>query len=155
MKKRQIGKLIPKGLLTLGIAIGLSLSAGIATAQGEIAIVANDTEVGPGEKFSAILVLNGTGRYDVYAGITGGVFGNSIFAFDDTGGLIQWVPPALPPKLMDNVNLANQATEEKIRILVPRILLDGFGGSYVLLAALSTPGQLDFPVLDDLKVDIE
>jgi hypothetical protein len=141
MKKRRICKAISKGLLTCGIAVGLSLSSGIATAAGQIAVVSNDTVIEPGEEFGATVVLNGDGQYDVYVGITGGVFGADFQIFTQ-GGLVPWIPAeGPPPKLLDNADLANMSIKERIIALVPRMSLAGFAGDYAIYAALSAPGQ--------------
>jgi hypothetical protein len=155
MKKKRLYKLIPKGLLTLGFAAGLSLSPGIATAAGQIAVVSNDTDVDSGEEFGATLVLSGDGRYDVYAGVTGGVFGEMIYAFTPTGDFIpvDWIAP--PPKLKDNVELSQLSVKERIISLLPKIPLAGYAGSYIIYVGLTTPGQLDFPIFDALEVEVK
>jgi hypothetical protein len=141
MKKRLICKAISKGLLTYGVAVGLSVSSGIAIAAGQIAVVTNDTVVESGEEFGATVVLNGDGQYDVYVGITGGVFGADFQVFTP-GGLVPWVQAeGPPPKLMDNVNLANMSIKERMIALVPRMPLAGYAGDYAIYGALSAPGQ--------------
>ncbi|RKZ80066.1 MAG: hypothetical protein DRR19_24145 [Candidatus Parabeggiatoa sp. nov. 1] len=151
-------KVIPKRLLTLGFAAGFSLSTGIATADGQIAVVTNDITIDPGEEFGATVVLNGDGRYDVYIGVVGGVLGEVIHAFDADGAFIPWDPEGPPPvKLRDNVDLASLSVNERIIPVLPRIPLDGFAGTYMFYAALTPPGELDFQeqYLDALQVEIK
>ena len=156
MKKRQkYKKRSPKGLLKWGLAAGLSLSTGVATAAGQIAVVTNDTNVEQGEQFGATVVLNGDGRYDVYVGLTGGVLGSSILAFDAEGNLVPWDGTGLPAKLRDNVDLASLSVKEKIISLFARMPLDGLAGSYTFYGALGTPGQLEFPIVDVLEVEVK
>ncbi len=160
MKKRPMYKSISKRLLTYGIAVGLSISSGMAAAAGQIAVVTNDDNIASGEEFGATVVLNGDGQYDVYVGITGGVFGGNFQAFTP-GGLVPWVQAEGPPlKLMDNVDLANMSTKERIIALVPKMLLTGYGGDYQIYAALSAPGQFmqqlqDGTIILDGPVKIE
>ena len=159
MKQRCIHKIpnrIPNRLVRFGFAAGLLFSTATATAAGQIAMVSNDTTIEPGEEFSATVMLNGEGQYDVYFGVTGGVLGETIHALDANGALIPWKPEAGPPaKLRDNVDLASLSVEQKNIAVFSGIRLDGLTGSYTLYAALSTPGQLDFPVIDVLKVEVK
>ena len=157
MRMECTHKVIPKRLLTLGFAAGLSLSTGIATADGQIAVVTNDTVIEAGEEFGATIVLNGDGRYDVYLGLAGGILGEVIYAFDANGALMPWQPETgLPPaKLRDNVDLASLSVKERIIQVLPRIPLEGLAGSYMFYGALATPGQLDFPIVDTLPVEVK
>lgn len=153
--KKPTYKVIQKGLLTLGFAAGLSLS-GAAMAAGKIAILSNDVNVDTGEEFGATIVLSGDGQYDVYAGVTGGVFGQDLFAFAPTGEfvLVDWVTP--PPKLKDNVELSQLSVKERIISLLPRMPLDGLGGTYIIYVGLTKPGQFpDFPIFDYLAVEVK
>jgi hypothetical protein len=149
MKKNLRYTAISKGLLTFGMAIGLSFSSGMAAAAGQIVVATNDTVVKTGEEFSAIVALNGDGRYDVYVGITGGAFGTNIFAFD-ASGLIPWVPTEGPPvKLRDNVDLASLSVKDKVIKLFPRLALgNDYAGIYSIYAILSAPGQFQQQLQD-------
>jgi Zn-dependent alcohol dehydrogenase len=136
--------------------VGLLAISGVVMAEGQIAIVTNDTIVESGEELGATVVLNGEGQYDVYLGITGGVFGGDIYAFDKNGALEKWDPAGAPPaKLRDNVNLADMSVKERLIKVLPRMTLSEYVGSYTFYAALSTPGELDFPIIDTLNVDVK
>ena len=142
MKKNLRYTAISKGLLTFGMAIGLSLSSGMTAAAGQIVVTANDTVVETGEEFSAIVALNGDGRYDVYVGITGGILGTTIATFDTNRGIIPWVPAeGAPVKLRDNVDLASLSIKDKIIPLFSKQSFDAAAGNYLIYAVLSAPGQ--------------
>jgi len=142
MKRNLRYTAISKGLLTFGMAIGLSLSSGMAAAVGQITVATNDTVIETGEEFSAIVALNGDGRYDVYIGITGGVFGSDFQAFNADGALVPWVQAeGPPPKLRDNVDLDSLSVKDKIISLLGRMPLDGYTG-------LSAPGQFQQQLQD-------
>ncbi len=150
MKKNLRYTAISKGLLTFGMAIGLSLYSGMTAAAGQIVVATNDTVVKTGEEFSAIVALNGDGRYDVYIGITGGAFGTNIVAFDANSGLIPWVlTEGAPVKLRDNVDLASLSVKDKVIKLFPRLALgDDYAGIYSIYAILSAPGQFQQQLQD-------
>ncbi len=140
--KRNLKSAISKGLLPFGMAIGLSFSSGMAAAVGEITVVANDTLIKQGEELSAIVALNGDGRYDVYVGLTGGILNTYIFAFDANGGLILWDGKGAPAKLRENIDLASLSVKEKVIKLFPRLPLSSdLAGTYSIYAVLSAPGQ--------------
>ncbi len=142
--------------LRLGLATGLLVFAGIASAAGQIAILTNDTIIEPGEELGATVVLNGDGQYDVYVAITGGVLGETFYLFDSNGGLVPWIPTeGLPEKFRSNLDLASLAIQEKMIQVLPRIPLVDIAGNYTFYAGLTTPGQLDFPVLDTLPVEVK
>lgn len=156
MKQSNLCKKIPNTLLSLGLAAGLSLSSGIAAAEGQIAIVSNDTVIESGEEFGATLVLSGDGNYDVYVGLVGGILDkDSIYAIDSSVTLIKWVPPELPAKFRDNVDIGSLTVDGRIISVFPRINVAEFPGTYTFYAALSTVGQLDFPVIDVLEVTVK
>lgn len=149
MKRKSMYKTISKGLLIFGIISGLSLFSGIASAVGQITVTTNDTVVETGELFSAIVALNGDGRYDVYVGITGGVFGGNFSVFNAAGGFVPWLSAeGPPPKLRDNVDLGSLSVKDKIIRLLPRISLKGYTGNYAIYAVLSTPGQFQQQLQD-------
>jgi len=156
MKRKLMYTAVSKRLLTFGMAIGLSLSSGIASAVGQITVATNDTVVETGEEFSAIVALNGDGRYDVYVGITGGKFGNDFHVFIAESTLVLWVPAeGPPPKLRDNVDLGNLSVKDKIIRLVPRMHLDGYAGDYVIYAVLSAPGQFQQQLQDGTLIGVD
>jgi len=143
MKRKSMYKAISKGLLTFGIIGSLSLSSGITYAAGNVAVVSNATVVKAGEELGISVVLDGDGSYDVYIGITGGIFENDFIAFDANSELVTWQPPTLPAKLRNNINIANLSAKDKIIELFPRISLDEYAGNYSVYAVLTKPGKFD------------
>jgi hypothetical protein len=141
------------------VTAGLLLGSSMVMAQGQIAVVTNDDLIESGEEIGATVVLNGDGRYDVYIGITGGYFGSDIYAFTTDGRfLVKWdYATGVPPdKFLADVDLSAMPVSERVIRLFPRIPLPAeLRGSYVFLAALSTPGQLDLPVIDQWRVEVK
>ncbi len=170
MKKRQLCKLIPRGLLILGFTAGLSLSTGIAAAQEPqvAAIVINTTTtessgiLGPiflvesGDEFGAIVVLNDTGHYDIYVGMGNVEKEGEFFFFDAQGTFAQWrlEDGLLPPKFRDNVNFAHLSVKDRVIELLPRtpFALEGLKGYYVMTVLLCTPGQYEFNIADIFEI---
>ncbi|MCP4702359.1 MAG: hypothetical protein GY862_36685 [Gammaproteobacteria bacterium] len=147
---------ISKARLALGLAASLLVPAGMANAAGQAAVLTNDTVIEAGEELGATLVLNGDGRYDVYAAVTGGALGPDIYVFGPGGALIKWEAPAPIPKLLENADLANMPVADKIIRLFPKMPLGSeLAGTYTFYGALSTSGQLDFPVIDQVSVEVK
>jgi hypothetical protein len=145
-------------LYTSVITAGLLFGSSAVMAAGQIAVITNDTVIESGEEIGATVVLNGDGQYDVYVGITGGYFGGDIYAFTRDGGLVKWdaATGAAPAKFLDNASLSDMSVNERVIRLFPRIpLSEEYKGSYVFLAGLSSPGQLDFPIVDKLAVEVK
>ncbi len=168
MKKRQLCKLIPRGLLILGFAAGLSLSTGIAAAQespqvASMVINTTTTEssgilgpiflVGPGEEFGGIVVFNDTGHYDIYVGMVN-VATDDFFFFDAQGVLSPWKleEGLLPAKFRDNVNLAHLSVKDRVIELLPRAPFAGLKGHYAVAVLFCTPGQYEFYIADLFEI---
>ena len=146
MKRKSMYKAISKGLLTFGIIGSLSLSSGMAYAVGNIVVTSNKTVVMSGEKLSSILAFSGDRNYDVYVGITGGVFGNSFWVFNENDDFVAWDQQnELPPKLRDNVDSTKTTPVENRTIYLFNELTLGneYAGNYQIYAVLTTPGKFD------------
>ncbi|MCP4699972.1 MAG: hypothetical protein GY862_24440 [Gammaproteobacteria bacterium] len=146
-----------KKQLAAGAAVALLGFSGAVSAAGQVAIVINDTVIEEGEEVGITLVLNGDGHYDVYAAVTGGALGSDIHVFGPGGVPILWTPDQNVPKLLDDVDLGSLAVKDKIIQLVPKIeipLGSGLEGEYTFYGALSTPGQMDFPILDAVPIKV-
>jgi hypothetical protein len=143
-----------KSLLGLGLAASLSLSAGIAAAAGNIAVLVNDTNVQSGEEIGIKVVFNGDGVYDAYMWIEGGVLGDAKLGIDEAGQFVAWNDQA-PPKLRNGIDLATLSVQDKIVNVLPKVPATGLTGTYTLNAALSAPGTLDFNPTDNVQVVIE
>lgn len=143
-----------KSLLGLGLAASLSLSAGIAAAAGNIAVLVNDTNVRSGEEIGIKVVLNGDGVYDAYMWIEGGVLGGAKLGIDAAGQFVAWNDQA-PPKLRNGIDLGALSVQDKIVNVLPKVPAQGLTGTYSLNAALSVAGTLDFNPTDNVQVVIE
>jgi hypothetical protein len=143
-----------KSLLGLGLAASLSLSAGIAAAAGNIAVLVNDTNVQSGEEIGIKVVLNGDGVYDAYMWIEGGVLGDAKLGIDEAGQFVPWNDQA-PPKLRSGIDLATLSVQDKIVNVLPKVPATGLTGTYSLNAALSVAGTLEFNPTDNVQVVIE
>ena len=142
-----------KSLLGLGLAASLSLSAGIAAAAGNIAVLVNDTNVKSGEEIGIKVVLNGDGVYDAYMWIEGGVLGDAKLGIDEAGQFVPWNDQA-PPKLRTGIDLATLSVKDKIVNVLPKVPATGLTGTYTLNAALSAPGTVTLNP-DTVQVVIE
>ncbi|WP_069469765.1 hypothetical protein [Candidatus Marithrix sp. Canyon 246] len=142
---------ISKSLLGLGVAASLSLSCGIAAAAGNIIVLVNDTNVQSGEEIGIKVVLNGDGVYDAYIWIEGGVLDGATLTVNKDG---QWVlrNDQSPQKLRANIDIETLNLQKKIITLLPRLKFENIAGRYKLTAALTTPGQLDFKLIDEIFV---
>jgi len=142
--------------IVICIAAFIMLSALPAFSQGQIKVVVNSTTIEAGESLGATLLLNGDGSYDVYAAITGGALGSSLFMFNEQGALVTSASPLA--KIRSNIDISTLSVEEKIIALLPKFdLLDtaSLKGVYTFYVALCTPGNLDFTELDFIQVEIK
>jgi len=153
-------KLKRKAITAFSVGLLALSHAGIAC-DGQILVTTNSETVPLGEELSMIVTINGTGRCDVYAAVTGGIFPEGVFqAFNVDNGLTltPWKPgdPEPPVKLLDNVDIGNLPIEERVIRIFPRLQLsESFPGDYILYGALTTPGQLDFDMdISHRKLDM-
>ncbi len=170
MMKKQCIKVIPRGLLAGALTAAISLSPGIATAVGQIAVLSNknlinvggnDTaNIGPGEELGLITALNGDGLYDVYAAYA--KFDENgelpdIYFFDENSTGVLWDSP-VPARLRGNIDFANAPIKERMISLLAKKSPGEHGldaGLYVFAVALSTPSEYDFPILEFIVVNVE
>jgi len=132
------------------------LSALPVFSQGAIKVIANNSTIEAGQSLGAALLLNGSGSYDVYAAIGGGVFGNTLHMFSQ-GGVFTPLAGTMP-KLKSNINIGSLSTKEKIISLLPKMSLpdtSALKGTYTFYAALCTPGSLDFTEFDAFHFEIK
>ena len=147
MKKRK---------MILMWVVGFLFFSAIPTfAGGAIKVAVNDALVEAGEELAVNFVLNGDGRYDVYAAFTGGALGSTLFMFTPTG----LAPLAgSMPKFRENIDIGSLSVKERILTLLPKIPFTdttGLKGVYTFYVALCTPGQLDFTAFDFIQVEIQ
>jgi len=138
------------------LAAFIMLSAIPAFSQGQIKIVVNSTNIEAGQALGATLLLKGSGNYDVYAALTGGVLGSSLFMFTQDGALVPF--SSTMPKLRSNINISDLSVEQRMISLLPKFdIMDtsALKGIYTFYVALCTPGKLDFTELDFIKVEIQ
>jgi len=138
--------------LALGFAASFSLLSSVSYAVGNIAIVTNDTKIESGEELGITLVLGGSGTYDVYGAVTGGILGASFFVFDENSNLLPWDGSGPPPKLRSNVTIENLSTSDKIIPLLPRIPVGGLSGNYAAFGVLVPAGANVMENLDNLDM---
>ncbi len=151
--------LMKNGMLSILCLCLCLCMTGIASAGGKAKVVVNDQMVEKGEEVGALVILDGDGSYDVYAALTGGVFGEQLMIFQEDGGMVPFNGDfASLPRLRTNLNLGSLSVEDKIITLIPKVPLvdtSSLRGTYTFIVALCTPGQLDFPVFDQLSVEIK
>lgn len=151
--------LMKRGVLTILCLCLCLCMAGIASAGGKAKVVVNDQVVEKGEAIGAAVVLDGDGSYDVYAALTGGVLGEQLLLFKEDGTMVPFNGDLSSlPKLRANVNLNSLSVKDKIITLLPKVSLDdtsSIKGTYTFIVALCTPGKLDFPVIDQVSVEIK
>ncbi|MBF0099456.1 MAG: hypothetical protein HQK77_00965 [Desulfobacterales bacterium] len=151
MKKRGL-----RGFL-LGVMV-LTIGVSFAYADGQIKLVANTTLVENGEALGVSLLMSGSGFYDVYAGLTGGIIKQQYFLFTNDGGLVPFIDFASLPKLRENLNMSNLFAKDKVIHLLPKLQFmntKDFKGNYLFFVALCTPGQLDFVKFESITIDIQ
>jgi len=147
-----------KKWLSIGLAAGLSASFSFAYAEGQVAVLNNDNILEQGEEIGAMLVVNGDGRYDVYAAVSGGILAENIFVFGKDGALVPWIPGSdiMPPKLLDNVEISSLSVNERMIQLLPKLPhSDDLKGTYVFFGVLCTPGTIDLKVVDVQQIEIK
>ncbi|MDM8545998.1 hypothetical protein [Candidatus Venteria ishoeyi] len=147
---------LSKNKLLALICLLFSVYFSSSNAAGQAAVIVSDTQVEQGELLGADLVLNGSGTYDVYVAFSAGLLGTDLYFFTDSG-LQPWNPQGnapIPSPLRTNFDLS-QAISQRIIPLFPELSLADFPGAYIFYVGLTTPGQLDFPVLDTVPVIIE
>ena len=149
--------LMKTGMLTV-LCLCLVM-AGIAAAGGKAKVVVNDQVVESGEAIGAFVVLDGDGTYDVYAALTGGILGDQFMIFKEDGTMVPFNGDLTSlPKLKANLNFNSLSVKDKIISLLPKMPLDdtsSIKGTYTFMVGLCTPGKLDFPVIDQISVDVK
>lgn len=138
--------------LALGFAASFSVLSSVSYAVGNIAVVTNDTKIESGEELGITLVIGGTGTYDVYGAVTGGMLGPNIFVFNPDGSLLLWDGVTPPAKLRENVTIENLETKDKVISLLPRIPLNGLTGTYAAFGVLVPAGLSVMENLDNLDM---
>lgn len=146
-----------KIFITMCIALLLTVSAHTAVAAGSAKLAVPNLTIQSGQDLGAVVLLGGTGKYDVYAAFTGGLLGNELFLFNGGPSVFQHISQGLP-KLMDNVDIEPLSADKRIITLLPKFpVADGasLAGLYTFYVALATPGTMDFVSLDTITMEIK
>ncbi|MBF0199882.1 MAG: hypothetical protein HQK66_00945 [Desulfamplus sp.] len=133
-----------------------------AFAQGKARLAVPHLSLGAGQELGAVVILSGTGNYDLYAAVTGGVLGDELYLFRGTLDLVPLSSSVSDtaslgiPKLMENLNFESLSVADRIVTLIPKLTItDGsLAGIYTFFVALTSPGRDDFQH-DTLTVEIK
>ncbi|MBF0469602.1 MAG: hypothetical protein HQK61_12080 [Desulfamplus sp.] len=146
-----------KLFIIMCMALFLTVATHSAFAAGSAKLAVSKLTIQSGEELGAVVVLGGTGKYDVYAAIAGGILGNSIYLFTGPFQMVDASQGGLP-KLMDNADIGSLSAEKRIITLMPKFAVpDGtsLAGDYTFFVALTTPGKFDFNIVEAVTVTIK
>ncbi len=124
--------------------------------------------VDEGEELGIKAIIDGDGTYDVYAALLGGILGPSGIIMFGKDGVVSPsfdlsnssdIPELLKHRLMENVSLQETPLRERVKTLIPKMVLGGAGlaGTYSVVIGLTAPGDttFNFLSLDQISVELK